>query len=581
MKGDFKRLMGYIRPYASIVAGTLALGLVIAGCTGAVAYALRPLLDQVFIEKDSAMLAWLPWAVLAVVFIKTTSAYVQAVAVEILGSRVLMDIRNDFYEAMLALPVARFSSTSSGEFVSRMTNDVNQVQRAVGILVKDLIQNSVTALVLVGVIFYQDVTLAFIALGVLPLAFYPLIRLSKRLRKRALEGQEAVSILTQVLTETLGGIRVVKAFVAEGRELARFGHANRVYRSLVVKVARVARIPGPMMEFVGALGIVSVMAYGGARVIQGETTPGAFFSFAAACMMLYGPLRALTQTNAILQQVLVSARRIFEVMDLPGEEPVDRVRPAISGIREAMVFDHVGHVYSGEGEAAVSDVSLTARVGDVIALVGPSGAGKTTLVNLIPRFLEPTSGNITIDGVNTGEVSLSSLRGLIGIVGQDTVLFDDTIGANIAYGAGDGDATQEAIEDAARRAHAHGFIGELPHGYDTRVGERGVMLSGGQRQRIAIARAILRDAPILILDEATSALDSESERHVQAALAELMAERTTFVIAHRLATVRHATRIVAMDGGRVVESGTHDELLAKGGLYRKLHDLQFQTAKGG
>jgi len=575
VKVDFKRLMGYVRPYLGTAFGTIALGLVISACTGGTAYIIRPVMDSVFMDKQSDMLAWLPWAILAIFFVKCTAVYGQSVLMVMLGSRVLVDIRNDFFSAMLRLPIGRFSSTASGEYVSRMTNDIGVLNGVVSSLVKDLVRNGATVLVLIGVVIYQDATLAIFALGVLPIAFYPLVKLSKRLRKRSREGQEAVSILTQVLTGTLGGIREVKGFAAEEREERRFDAANKRFRSTTVKVGRVAAIPPPMMEFIGAMGVVGIIAFGGARVIAGESTPGAFWSFIAACMMLYQPLRALALTNANVQMALAAASRIFEVIDEP-QEGQNGGDTHLDGVQSDIVFDEVCFAYNGEDGGAIRGISLTAKVGEVVALVGPSGAGKTTLVNLIPRFLQVDSGSIRIDGVDTGDFSLISLRRQIGIVGQDPVLFDDTIGNNIAYGAGDREVDHNELEAAAKKANAHDFIMQLPNGYDTQVGERGVMLSGGQRQRIAIARAILKDAPILILDEATSALDSESERHVQRALAGLMANRTTFVIAHRLATVRDAQQILVLDGGRVVERGNHEALLAQDGLYRNLHDIQLR-----
>jgi len=581
VKEDFWRLMRYVRPYQWMVGLSIVLGLVVSGCTGAIAYAIRPLLDEVFIKKDGATLLWLPWAVLVIFLVKTSAGYLQSVYMQILANRVLRDIRDDLYRAMVRLPVVRYTETSSAEYISRMVNDVSVLQRAVSTVVKDLVKNAVTVVVLIGVIFYQDPRMAVVAVAVLPLAFYPLIKLGRGLRKRSRLGQEAVSGLTRVLTETLGGIRVVKAFGAEPREMARFAAANNDYQRKLVRVARIGEVAGPMMEFIGSLGIVAILAYGGSRVIAGQTTPGAFFSFAAACMMVYSPARALTAANAVMQQSLASAARIFEILDLPGEgEPEGVEMPDVTGVAETVAFEDVSYAYqAGEGPA-VSAITFTARVGEVVALVGPSGAGKTTIANLIPRFIEPTAGVIRVDGHDIRGYSLRSVRALVGIVGQDTMLFDDTIAANIAYGTL-GEVDPARVVEAAVKAHAHDFIEALPKGYETRVGERGLALSGGQRQRIAIARALLKDAPILVLDEATSALDAESERHVQAALASLMEHRTAFVIAHRLATVRDATQILVLEGGRIVERGTHDELLAASGLYRKLHDLQFRPAAQG
>jgi len=582
VKAIFLRLMAYVRPHRWMVVVAIVMGLLVSGATGAIAYAIRPLLDDVFIKKDETTLLWLPWAVLGAVFLKGIASYAQAVLMQVLGQTVLMDIRNDLYRAIIRLPVGRFTRTASGEYVSRVINDVNVLQRVVSDVVKDLVKNSVTVVVLIGVIFYQDWLLAIIAVAVLPPAMYPLNRLGRLMRKRSRLGQEAISGLTQVLTETLSGIRVVKGFGAEEREAGRFTSVNRTYLSNMKKLVRTVEIAAPLMEFIGALGIVGIIALGGGRVIRGETTPGAFFSFAAACMMIYRPARVLAGANAIVHQSLAAAQRVFEVMDLPGEgEAAGADLADVTEVRETIEFDHVRHAYEGDEGPAVEDLTFTARVGEMVALVGPSGAGKTTVVNLIARFLEPDAGAIRLDGRDVREYSLKSLRRMVGIVGQDTLLFDDSVGANIAYGAGGRQVGPEEIAAAAVKAHADEFIRAMAQGYDTPVGERGVMLSGGQRQRIAIARAVLKDAPILILDEATSALDSESERHVQAALSALMAGRTTFVVAHRLATVRFADRILVMDGGRIVERGTHDELLALGGLYRKLYDLQFQQTPEG
>jgi len=582
MREVFMRLVGYIRPYRWMVVVSIVMGLIVSGCTGAIAYAIRPLLDDVFIKKDATTLLWLPWAVLAAIFLKGVASYTQAVLMQVLGQSVLMDIRNDAYRKLIHLPVGRFTRTAGGEYVSRVINDVNVLQRVVSDVVKDVVKNTVTVAVLIGVIFYQDWLLALVAVAVLPPAIFPLTKLSRLLRKRSRMGQEAISGLTRVLMETLGGIRVVKAFGAEDREAGRFVAANRRYLSNIKKLVRTVEVASPMMESIGALGIVAIIALGGGRVISGETTPGAFFSFAGACMMVYGPARVLAGANAVIHQSLAAAKRVFDVMDMqPEGEAPGTVLPDLTQVREAIAFDHVSHAYEGEEGPAVEDVTFTARVGEMVALVGPSGAGKTTVANLIARFSDPTSGAIRFDGRAVREFSLKSLRRLIGVVGQDTILFDDTVGANIAYGAPDREVGRDEVIAAAVKAHADEFIRAMPKGYDTQVGERGVLLSGGQRQRIAIARALLKDAPILVLDEATSALDSESERHVQAALSGLMAGRTTFVIAHRLATVRFADRILVMDGGRIVERGTHDELLAQNGLYRKLYDLQFQPAVEG
>ena len=373
----------------------------------------------------------------------------------------------------------------------------------------------------------------------------------------------------------LGNIRVVKGFGREGYENARFRHGNEAYYNVMLRSVRTDEMRSPIMEFLAAVGVAAVVWYGGSQVIAGTTTPGTFFSFLTAIFMIYEPVRRLSRINSTIQNALAAAGRVFGLLDTPGEAVEENGKPALTPIRHGLAFNNVSMRYDPNTALALDNVSLEVPVGSVVALVGTSGAGKTSLVHLIPRFYEPESGCITIDGRNIREVSLSSLRSQIGIVSQDVILFDDTVRRNILYG--DPQADEEQVRAAAHAAHAHDFVMQLPDGYDTKIGERGVKFSGGEKQRLAIARALLRNAPILILDEATSALDSAAERMVQHALENLMKDRTTFVIAHRLSTVRHADLIVVLHEGRIVERGCHDDLLAASGPYRRLYDLQFRT----
>jgi subfamily B ATP-binding cassette protein MsbA len=401
-----------------------------------------------------------------------------------------------------------------------------------------------------------------------------MVRMGKRLRALAASGQERMGDMASTLQETLSGIRMVKAYGREESEAARFQRSNRSFLSTTMKAIQVSSLGSSHMEVIGVVGVAVIIWYGGFLVINGSMTPGEFFSFLTAMFMAYAPIRKLSGSNNAIQQALAAAERVFGVLDLKTEQEAEKGQLELPRIAESVTFDDVTFHYESQSVPALNDINLTIRAGEMVALVGSSGSGKTTLVNLIPRFYEPTAGRILIDGIDTQSYTLRSLRSQIGMVSQDVVLFDDSIRNNIAFGRED--ATDEDIVQAAQLAYAHDFVERLPEGYQTVVGEKGVKLSGGERQRLAIARAILRDPPLLILDEATSALDTESERVVQLALANLMKNRTTVVIAHRLSTIQQADRIMVMARGSIVEEGTHDELLRRGGQYQRLHAMQFQ-----
>jgi subfamily B ATP-binding cassette protein MsbA len=458
--------------------------------------------------------------------------------------------------------------------MSRITNDVNQVQQAVSETIGDLIREGLTAVGWVIAMFYYDWKLALVAMTGAPLVIYPLVRLGQRVRRSTRRSQEELEHLSHLTAEAFTGHRIVKAFAAERHEADRFAAASeRLYRTNLKVTSTLSLLP-PIMEFLGGLAVVALLWYGQRRIGTTAMTPGSFLAFIFAAFMLYTPVKRLSRVNSNLQQSIAAATRIFEVLDTHSEV---RERPraqALAPIARGIEFKDVSFAYDeGAGRAVLRNVSFGARAGQIIALVGLSGAGKTTLVNLLPRFYDVTGGAIQIDGVDIRDVTLKSLRQQIGIVTQETVLFDDTIAANIAYGMPG--TPPAAIEEAARAAHADEFIQLLPEKYETRIGERGQRLSGGQRQRLAIARALLKNSPIIILDEATSSLDAESELLVQDALANLMRNRTAFVIAHRLSTVRRADAIVALEKGRVAEIGRHEELLAKpAGVYAKLYALQ-------
>lgn len=570
----FLRLVRYVRPYRTRFIVAIACSGAVAALSGVYAWLVKPVLDGIFIEKNESLLLALPLALLAVSVVKAFFSYGQTYLTSYVGNRVIADIRQALFQHLMRLPVGYHDENTSGRLVSRVVNDVSLMANAVSNVLKDIFQHSLTFLVMLGVIFYQNWKLASLSIVVIPLSVVTMSRMGRRLRSLATKGQERMGDMSNTIQETLSGIRMVKAFKREEAEAQRFAVSNQAFLATTLKANQVWSIGSSHMEVIGVVGVAVIIWYGGYLVIHETLTPGAFFSFLTAMFMAFTPIRKLAGSNNLIQQALAAADRVYEVLDLTTERDQDRGTLECRGIRQGIELQGVALSYNGQTAAALSGVDLSIRAGEVVALVGSSGSGKSTLVSLLPRFYQPTSGRILLDGAPLESYSLPSLRAHIGIVSQDVVLFDDTVANNIGFGR-PGASAQE-IERAAVQAYAHDFITRLPDGYATVIGERGVKLSGGERQRLAIARAILRDPPLLILDEATSALDTESERIVQMALANLMKNRTTVVIAHRLSTVQNADRIVVLDRGAIAEIGSHEELLRKNGLYRRLHAMQFQ-----
>jgi subfamily B ATP-binding cassette protein MsbA len=569
----FLRLLRHTRPYRGRLAAAMLAMVVYGAASAALIQQVTPIFDEVLPKQEN--LAATVTLILVLYLVKGAGAYVSGYLMTDVGQRVVRDLRNHLFRHILGQSAAFFSGQTTGRLLSRIVNDVAQVQRAVSETLGDLARESITVVFFAGALFYTEARLAIVCLTGAPLVVYPLVRLGQRVRRTTRRSQEALEQITHVSAEAFTGHRIVKAFGAEERELGKFGEASQYFYRTSMRVTSALSALPPLMEFIGGVAFVGALYAGSQQIQAGNLTTGEFVAFMFYLFSMYSPLKKLSRVNADLQQAMAASERIFEMLDTHSEVHERPDARALPPFRERIEFEAARFQYDGAGGPTLDGITLTVTAGQTLAIVGRSGAGKTTLVNLLPRFYDATGGRILIDGHDIRDVTLASLRGQIGIVTQETVLFDDTVASNIAYGQPAVDRAQ--VEAAARAAHAHDFIARLPSGYDTMIGERGQRLSGGQRQRLAIARAILRNSPILILDEATSALDTESEVLVQDALSTLMENRTSFVIAHRLSTVRRADLIVVLEHGRIAESGTHDDLLARGGAYATLYELQLHA----
>jgi ATP-binding cassette, subfamily B, bacterial MsbA len=568
----FNRLLQLARPHASKFMLAMLCMLVVGAMTSALAFLVKPVLDEIFLKKNADMLIWIPIAVIVIYMIKGVCSYTQTILMSFIGQRIVADLRNNLYKQIQMQSLSFFTKNPTGILMSRITNDVGYVQGAVSEAVTSLLKDSFTLICLVFVIFYRDWQLAIIAMFVFPLTIYPIAKFGQKMRNIATRTQVTMGSLTTLLQETISGTRIVKAFSMEEYENKRFAQENEHLFKLALKSVSVSAVSSPFMEFLGGIGIAAIVFYGGYQVIKGVSTPGTFFSFLTALIMLYEPVKRLTNVNNTIQQGVAGAKRVFSIIDMIPDIRNDINAIDLPKISRDIDIENVTFCY--EETPVLRSINLSIKAGEVVAFVGMSGGGKTTLVNLIPRFYDVTEGRILIDGHDIRNVTIESLRGQIGIVTQQTILFNDTVRNNIAYG--NIEKTDENIIQAARAANAHDFITNLPKGYDTVIGEQGAKLSGGERQRISIARALLKDAPILILDEATSSLDTEAEIEVQDALENLMKGRTTLIIAHRLSTIRNAHRIIVLANGEIVEEGTHESLLEKRGEYFKYYTMQFK-----
>jgi len=570
--GLIKRSLSYFKKYYLRVTVAMVSMAMVGLCTAAAAFLVQPAMDDIFINKDKSALIYIPLLLIGVFVAKGVFRFLQNYMMQYCGHKVLERIRNDLYTKMIRLPVRFYESNQVGMLMSRIINDVLLIKNSLPAVVMS-IRQVFTMAALLGVVFYRDAFLAFWAVLVLPLAVFPFVYLGKKLRKLGRRGQSKIADIATFLQEIFSGVRVVKAFAREDEETRRFEKENERLVNISIRQVVVSELSSPVMELIGAVGAGLVIWYGGKEVIAGNSTPGTFFSFMAALVMLYDPVKKLNSANMDIQKALAGAERVFEILDSPEIQVEEGGTAVFEPPFEDLVLDNVRFTYSESPYPALDGVSLTVRAGERVAIVGPSGSGKTTLVNMIPRFYEPDSGRITLNGKKLTEYTLDSLRRSIGMVSQDAFLFNAPVVENIAYGQDN--IEMDKVIEAAKAAYAHDFVMDLAHGYDTVVGERGARMSGGQKQRLTIARALLKNPPLLILDEATSALDSESERIVQQALENLMQDRTSIVIAHRLSTVLSANRIIVMEKGRIIAEGNHHYLLDNCALYAKLYKMQF------
>jgi len=551
---------------------------IVAAATALNAWMMQPVLDEIFINKNQKLIILIPVAIIIVAIAKGIASYYQSILMSFIGYKLVADVQSEMFDSAIKCDLSYHNNVNSGTIVSRFIADVGALSRGVHNVIINIIKDSLTFIFLIGVMFYHDIKLALIAMFVFPVAIYPIRRIGKRLRKISKNTQVGFGLLTSKLSESFSAIKTIKSFNSEKFELDKVNKEIINIFNLTYKSTKVNSIARPLMEILSGLAIGGIIFIGGSQVIQGQTTPGTFFSFLTALLMAYQPVKSLASLNATLQISMASAERIFEILDQEPSitepvKPMDKILITNKN-KNNLKISNTSFKYRNSAKFVLKNINLEIAEGERVALVGYSGSGKSTLMNLLPRFFDPSEGSISVGGVDIKDLSLKFIRNYFSMVSQDVVLFDETIKHNICYGLKK--YNYRDLQDACRKSNCHEFISELPQGYNEIVGENGTRLSGGQKQRIAIARAFIRNSPFLLLDEATSSLDSKSEKKIQDSLKTLIASRTALIIAHRLSTVIDADRIIIINNGKIVDIGQHSNLIKKSKIYKNLYNLQFK-----